>query len=166
MLIKVCKLYDYTVLPTRKFPTDAGLDLYNYSPEKYSVVHPFTFKALQTGITIEIPKGYVGQIWPKSGSDYLVGAGIIDSSYQGEILVKIYNGWDTELILQHGTAIAQLVLVPVITPAVVEVNRDKIHQIKTARGSTGGIVKGYSQLSYWDIDDLDWKEDYNEELVK
>jgi dUTP pyrophosphatase len=123
-------------LPTRKHPEDAGLDVYAYGN---TTVWPFSSKVLRTGITIEIPRGYVLQAWPKGKSEHLVGAGIIDAGYQGEILVKIFNPTWKPVRLGHGDALAQLVLIPVETPAPVEVGSNDIHKEQSARGATGGI---------------------------
>ena len=135
--IKVSKLTNKARIPTRKFPNDAGMDLYASTG---AVIYPFSFKIVNTGVTIEVPKGYVAQIWPKSRSNFLIGGGIIDENYQGEVLVKIANLEKCVLNIAEGDAIGQIVLVPVITPEITEVSKDDIHQSKTSRGSAGGIV--------------------------
>jgi len=142
MKIKVSKLHWDAILPTRKHPTDAGLDLYAYTTDTqgFSFISlPYLeFIIIHTGIRIEIPKGYVGQIWPKSRSNFLIGAGIIDEGYQGEILVKLLNV--DQQYIQQGDPIAQLVLVPVVTPEVQEVLNAELFTEASDRGETGGIL--------------------------
>lgn len=131
-----CKrLVEDAKLPTRKFKDDAGIDVYAL---ENNIIPPNKFKVIRTGVTFEIPYGNVMFVWPKSKANFLIGAGVIDSSYQGEILVKIFNGDDSDLIINKHDPIAQLVLVPVFTPEIEEVS--EIHVNKTERGATGGIV--------------------------
>jgi len=123
-------------LPTRNHPQDAGMDVYCYGEAR---IEALSSRVLHTGITIEIPEGYVLQVWPKGKSEHLIGAGIIDAGYQGEILIKVFNPTQNLLSFSHGEAIAQLVLVPVETPIPVEVSFETIHKERSARGATGGI---------------------------
>jgi len=141
--IRVAKLYDNAILPNRKNPTDAGMDLYAWFDDyhRMAIIPPHIFTVIHTGITIEIPKGYVGLIWPKGRNNHLIGGGVVDQDYQGEILVKIANIYDTNLTIAHGDAIAQLIIVPVFTPEIVETPLDEIHKVETFRGGSGGIVE-------------------------
>ena len=84
--IKAARLQENAVLPTRKHPDDAGIDFYA-AEEK--VIPPHAMDVVGTGITVEIPQGYVGLMMPKSRNDHLLGAGVIDAGYQGEIRIKI-----------------------------------------------------------------------------
>ena len=135
--IKVAKLREDAILPTRKHPDDAGIDFYSVE----SVwIQPNNFKIVKTGITVEIPKGYVGLMKPKSRSNFLLGAGVIDAGYQGEIQIKVANVGLGTLTIAYGEAIAQMLIVPVETPAVEEVPLSGIHQEASERGATGGIL--------------------------
>ena len=136
MQIKVHKLEDDAKLPFRKNPEDAGLDFFSLF---HMILLPGESAICKTGITVEIPAGYCAQMWPKSKNDHLVGAGIIDAGYQGEVLVKIFNPTSKTLVIKPGDGIAQMVLVSIITPEVLEVSSEEIHQKKSARGKTGGI---------------------------
>lgn len=78
--IRAAKLQPNVILPTRKHPDDAGIDFYA-SEEK--TISPHAFDVVGTGITIEIPQGYVGLMMPKSRNNHLLGAGVIDAGYQG-----------------------------------------------------------------------------------
>lgn len=151
--LRASKLNERATLPTRKHPTDAGIDLYACIPETkeyndadgefvtaMAYIPPFSTGIIPTGITLEIPEGYAGLIWPKSRNRHLIGGGVVDAGYQGEILVKIFNPSKFGLDIQHGQAIGQLLLQKVETPAVVEVPLEEMHATATERGGTGGIV--------------------------
>lgn len=135
--MKIARLRPDAVVPTRKHAADAGLDVYAVETV---VVPPHQFAIVPTGITIEIPPGTVGLLKPKGRSNHLLGAGVVDAGYQGEILVKVANPTAKPIVFNHGDAVGQLVLLPVLTPALEEVNRDEIHQHKSTRGGSGGIV--------------------------
>jgi len=135
--IFVARLRNDAKLPTRKHPEDAGLDVYAVEPV---IIQAHQFAIVPTGITIEIPAGYVGILKPKGRSNHLLGAGVVDAGYQGEILVKVANLTNDPLLIASGDAVGQMVILPVFTPAVVEVTLDEIHTEKTTRAGTGGIV--------------------------
>jgi dUTP pyrophosphatase len=125
--------------PTRKHPTDAGVDVYSNEPGSVRV-EPHSCSIFKTGITFEIPEGLMLQAWPKSKNNHLVGAGIIDPFYQGEVLIKVVNYSDDPLLINEGDAVAQLVLVPVLCLPLQELSSDEIHPQRSARAGTGGIM--------------------------
>ena len=135
--IRVARLRPDAILPDRKHPQDAGLDL--YAVETTSVP-PHSFAIVPTGVTIEIPAGLVGLIKPKGRSNHLMGAGVVDAGYQGEILVKVSNPSNDPLSFSPGDAIGQMILLPVLTPQVEETPLAEIHVERSARGGSGGIV--------------------------
>lgn len=135
--LRVARLRPEALLPTRKHPADAGLDIYAVDSAQ---IAPHSMAILHTGITLEIPPGTVGLLKPKGGNDHLVGAGVIDAGYQGEILVKVVNPYDSSLDIRPGMAIAQLLLIAVETPPVAEVDAVEIHTQVSSRGASGGIV--------------------------
>jgi dUTP pyrophosphatase len=124
--------------PARKHSTDAGVDV--YALEGY-FIDPHCCAKVHTGITFEIGPGWMLLAKPKSGSDFLVGAGVIDPGYQGEIIIKVVNYSDDAIIIRQGDAVAQLVQVPILTDALEEVPFDEINQEATPRGADGGIVR-------------------------
>jgi dUTP pyrophosphatase len=124
--------------PTRKHSTDAGIDLYC---NESKIIPVQEFAIIRTGIRIDVPKGYMLQIWPKSKADFLIGAGIVDQDYKGEILVKVFNGTKYPLGFGIGTPVAQAVLVPTIYPELIEVTEEEFEQEKTERGISGGICE-------------------------
>ena len=137
-IIRISKLHETTFLPTRKHETDAGMDL--YSDADY-IIEAHKAKVISTGVLIDIPTGVVGLIWPKSRSNYLIGGGVIDAGYQGEILVKIINPLERAIVVAKGQAIAQILFQEILIPkSIVIVDKDNLFEEKSVRGATGGII--------------------------
>lgn len=110
--IKIKKTDPVAKTPTRANPTDAGADL--YSIECCSVL-PMQRKMVATGIQLEIPEGYYGRIAPRSGLAAKQGidvlAGVVDSSYRGEIKVILFNTDNQKVFkVNVGDRIAQLII--------------------------------------------------------
>jgi dUTP pyrophosphatase len=83
---------------------------------------PGTSQWIATGLSFEIPAGYAGMIYARSGLSCKKGlapankVGVVDSDYRGEVTVVLYNHGNEEQIIHHGDRIAQLVITPVFTP--------------------------------------------------
>ena len=110
------KLDKDAIMPTRAHKTDAGLDL--YSPIN-TTLYPDDSVCIDTGVHVEIPEGYVGDIKSKSGlmvNDDIVTDGTIDCGYTGSIRVKLFNHGFVEKRIVKGQKIAQLVIKSIITP--------------------------------------------------
>ena len=111
-MIKVELLDNRAKVPTRATPFAAGLDLYSLEA---GVVPPNQTYRIATGVAIEIPTGYVGLIWPRSGMASRFGmdilGGVIDSDYRGEIIVMVKTL--KECHFTYGDRIAQLIIQPV-----------------------------------------------------
>ena len=109
--MKVKKLHSLAKIPTRAHSGDAGLDLYSITKE---IISPGETKLIPTGIALEIPFGYVGLIWFRSGlsSKYSlkVAGGVIDASYRGEIVVILINLGKGAIAIEQGQKIAQLLI--------------------------------------------------------
>lgn len=148
--MKVAKLRTSATIPTRKNSTDAGLDLYlDLKPvpnrlRSVAAIKPNEVIIAETGITVEIPTGHFGWITNKSSSDYLVGGGIVDEGYQGELLVKIFNPTDKKINLKHGQKIAQLLILPCKILGIEEIELSEIHREQSDRGVSGGIGRQFS----------------------
>ena len=137
--MKFARLDPAAKAPVRKNPSDAGADVYAFDEV---MISPCCVGIVRTGLTMDIPEGYCLQAWPKSGSDFLLGAGIIDAGYQGEIKIKIVNYQSVPLAIAQGQAVAQLVLVKigeVAAGALEETSLSEIHPERSARGVDGGI---------------------------
>lgn len=110
------KLDKGAIMPTRAHKTDAGLDL--YSPVNVCL-YPDDSVCIDTGVHIEIPEGYVGDIKSKSGlmvNEGIVTDGTVDCGYTGSIRVKLFNHGFVETRIVKGQKIAQLVIKKIITP--------------------------------------------------
>ena len=138
-VIRTCQT---ACLPVIKTSGSAGYDLCACESGK---ILPKKRKLVSTGLTIKIPTGYCGQIWSRSGLSVKygieTGAGIIDSDYNGIIHFVLHNHSDTVFKYTSGMRIAQLLIIPVATPPVVEYNIETFKPIIGTRqggfGSTG-----------------------------
>ena len=136
MPLKFSKINIVAKTPTRKHPTDAGVDVYALTD---NFLWPFSYKNIHTGVTFEIPAGTMLEVRPKGRNNHLIGAGVIDAGYQGEIVIKVVNYTWKPMRIKQGDAIAHLVQVPVICDAVEEVDSTQVHAERSARAGTGGI---------------------------
>ncbi|KKP88190.1 MAG: deoxyuridine 5''-triphosphate nucleotidohydrolase [Berkelbacteria bacterium GW2011_GWA2_35_9] len=139
MKIKIVKINKNAKIPNYAHDGDAGMDLFSCVDEK---ILPKERKAIATGISLEIPKGYVGLIWDKSGLAVKSGiktmAGVIDSGYRGEIQIVIYNTSQEQFIFEKGDKVAQMLIQKVENPELVEVkNISQTNRGADGFGSTG-----------------------------
>lgn len=117
MKVSVKKLNDRAVVPTYGSPFSAGGDLYS-AEESEVVIEPGKTAMIGTGLAMEIPEGYVGLIYARSGLATKRGlapankVGVIDSDYRGEIKVALYNQSDAPQAVAAGERIAQIVIAP------------------------------------------------------
>lgn len=117
MKVSVKKLNDRAVVPTYGSPFSAGGDLYS-AEESEVVIEPGKTAMIGTGLAMEIPEGYVGLIYARSGLATKRGlapankVGVIDSDYRGEIKVALYNQSDAPQSVAAGERIAQIVIAP------------------------------------------------------
>lgn len=153
--MKVFKLDEDAYLPTINYLGDAGIDFY--------ALHDYVIKrnykaVIRTGIGILIPDGYVGILKPKGRDDYMIGSGVIESNYIGEILFKILNHYPVEWIIRKGDAIGQMIILKNLTPTGIE-EIEKETVADTNRGESGGIteqivspeyVAEYKEITKWD----------------
>jgi dUTP pyrophosphatase len=111
MKLKVKKLHKDAKLPTHGHPGDAGIDFYAVEDV---VFLPNKQKRVHTGVAVEIPEGYVGLIWDKSGVSFNMGlkimGGVIDSSFRGELVMSLLNTKDEKIVLEKGHKIAQMLI--------------------------------------------------------
>lgn len=109
--VLVKKLEESATTPTKAHEHDAGWDLYASKP---TTIVPNSRKTVSTGISLQIPEGHVGLIWPRSGLAVKNGidvfAGVIDSGYRGEIKVCLYNSSDWKVDLNSGERVAQIII--------------------------------------------------------
>ncbi len=137
MSLRVLRLHPYAKLPVRAHAGDAGYDLHALEPV---ALEPGERAMVRTGLAIELAPGHAGWVVPRSGLAYshglaLVNApGLIDASYRGEVRVLLLNtDRATRATLEAGDRIAQLVVMAVAAPDVLEVTELSA----SARGAGG-----------------------------
>lgn len=131
-------LDENAIMPSRAHGWDAGYDL--FSREDATVWQNCGGK-FDTGVHIEIPEGYVGFIKSKSGLNARSGLqaeGVIDAGYTGSINVLLRNHGPRAVEIKKGQKIAQLVILPIITPELEVVDRlEETERGEGGFGSTG-----------------------------
>ena len=136
--LSVCRLSASAVLPKRAHPEDAGLDLTSLED---ATLGGGEGRCMRTGIAMAIPTGFVGLIADRSslakrGLKTL--GGVIDAGYRGELQIVVWNLSDSTIELKTGERIAQLLIIPMIAPQVVEVEGlDETLRGHGGFGSTG-----------------------------
>ena len=126
-------------LPNYETVNSAGMDLRAYLPDGQIVIKPMQRVLVPTGLFMEIPVGYEGQVRPrsglaiKSGITVLNSPGTIDADYRGEIKVILINLSDTDFVINSGDRIAQLIIAKCEQMEVVEVESLS----ETERGAGG-----------------------------
>ena len=138
--IRVKKLKANAILPTYGSAEAAGADLYACL-ENSIEIQPGETVFVPTGLAMEIPKGYAGLIYARSGLACKRGlapankVGVIDSDYRGEFIVVLHNHGTTSQEVAHGERIAQLIITPVLTPSFTEA--DDLSDTTRATGGFG-----------------------------
>ena len=116
MKIRIKKLNENATLPTYGSEFAAGADLYNLDTPV--TVNPHETVLVHTGLSVEIPEGYCGLIFARSGLASKRGlapankVGVIDSDYRGEVMVALHNHSDSIATVEPGERVAQLAIVP------------------------------------------------------
>jgi dUTP pyrophosphatase len=115
MHVKVKKLTETSKLPTRGSVFSAGFDLYADNNVDITI-HPHETRKIGTGLALEIPDGYYGAIFARSGLATKEGlrpancVGICDSDYRGEYIVAIHNDSNEDRVIKPKERIAQLII--------------------------------------------------------
>ena len=137
-MISVKKLRENARLPQYGSAEAAGADLYACL-EQDMVIEPGQTAWIPTGLAMELPVGYAGLVYARSGLATRQGlapankVGVIDSDYRGEVTVVLFNHSGSVQTVKNGDRIAQLVVTPVFTPGFQEVETLG----ETRRGSGG-----------------------------
>ena len=138
MKLAVKKLHPNAILPTYGSAEAAGADLYACLDAPVTIA-PGETAFIPTGLAMELPKGYAGLAYARSGlacKKDLAPAnkvGVIDSDYRGEFMIALHNHGREVRVVEHGERIAQLVITPVFTPGFTEV----LELSDTQRGAGG-----------------------------
>ena len=126
-------------MPAYETVNSAGMDLRAYLPDGELVIKPMQRALVPTGLFMEIPVGYEGQVRPrsglaiKSGITVLNSPGTIDADYRGEVKVILINLSENDFVIKSGDRIAQLVIAKCEQMEVIEVETLS----ETERGAGG-----------------------------
>jgi dUTP pyrophosphatase len=143
MNVKIKKLSPNATIPTKAHLSDAGWDLYS---SEDICIGPGERALVSTNISMSIPNGFVGLIWPRSGLSVKKGidvlAGVIDATYRGEVKVCLLNtgkSWEDDVfIINAGDRIAQILFQEVPHFNLVEVqDLDSTDRAENGFGSSG-----------------------------
>lgn len=139
MKVKFKLLTPTAVPPQRMTEHSAGWDLSADLAES-EIIEPGDRCAIPTGLAVEIPRGYEGQVRPRSGLALHHGLGIlnspgtIDADYRGEVKVILFNASGEPVVIHGGMRVAQLVICPVC-----EVEFEMSGQLGSSQRSEGGF---------------------------
>lgn len=140
MKINIKKLYENTIIPTRGSDEAAGYDLYAHLEESKIELNPGETKMVGTGIAVEIPRGYFGAIFARSGIAAKRNlrpancVGVIDSDYRGEVKVPLYNDSNSNQVLEKDERVAQLVIMPYLS-----VTFNEVEELSESNRDQGGF---------------------------
>lgn len=143
MQVKIKKLRENAILPTRGSLQAAGYDLHACLDSDL-VIAPGAVAKVPLGVAVAIPDGYFGGVFARSGLSTKQGlrpancVGVIDSDYRGECMVPLYNDSSEPRTLCHGDRIAQLVILPYLSVEFEETDTlDETTRGEGGFGSTG-----------------------------
>ncbi|HET8581568.1 MAG TPA: dUTP diphosphatase [Candidatus Paceibacterota bacterium] len=139
MELSVKKLVPDAKLPHYAHADDAGMDI--HACEDVTIA-PGARATIRTGIAVAIPDGHVGLYWDKSGlannHGLTIIAGCIDAGYRGELMVTVLNTGSEAYAFAKGEKVTQLLIVPVMHPAIIEAESLPASERGEGRfGSTG-----------------------------
>lgn len=139
MQIKITRLSKTAKLPTRGSALAAGYDLYA-DVTKDTVIEPHQTVMIPSGVAMEIPEGYFGAIFARSGlaaKESLRPAncvGVVDSDYRGMWKIALHNDGDTERVITPGERIAQMVVIPFLP-----VEFEEVSELSDTERGAGGF---------------------------
>ena len=142
--IRVKRLKEKAIMPTYGSAEAAGADLYACLTEPMTI-QPGESVFIPTGLAMELPVGFAGLIYARSGLACKRGlapankVGVVDSDYRGEFMIVLHNHGETAQTIEHGERIAQLVITPVFTPGFTEV--DELSDTERSGGGFGSTGK-------------------------
>ncbi len=136
--VKIKKLSEKAIMPTKGSVDAAGADLYALCEENI-VIEPGETVMIGTGLAMELPRDTVGLIYARSGIASKRGlapankVGVVDNDYRGEIKVALHNHSTKTQVIENGERIAQLVVMPYYSAIFTEI--DELSE--TCRGDGG-----------------------------
>ena len=142
--MRIKRLSEKAIVPTKGSEEAAGYDLYAVLDEDKVIICPHKTVMIDTGWIMKIPKGHFGAIFARSGIAVKQGlrpancVGVIDSDYRGPVKVALHNDTEEDQIVTQGERIAQLVIMPYNSIEFTEVeNLDETTRGTGGFGSTG-----------------------------
>ena len=157
MIIEYFRVRGSAVPPQRANPSDAGLDLF-FNPEPKGTLpfvdeardsvslEPGESKLFSTGYRFGVPHGYMLEIKNRSSVAYkrslVVGACVVDSGYDGEVFVNLHNVGKKVQLVDPGTKIAQVVLIPVVHFRPIEIDTDNLYDFPMTISNRGDGALG------------------------
>ena len=142
--VKIKKINNKAITPTRSSTQAAGYDIYACLDKDQIEIEPQRSIKVNTGFALEIPDGYFGGIFARSGLATKENlrpsncVGVVDSDYRGEILVSIFNDSTEKRIISNNQRIAQLVIMPYLEVSFNEIdNLSNTIRNNKGFGSTG-----------------------------
>ena len=142
--IRVKRLKENAIMPTYGSAEAAGADLYACLTEPMTI-QPGESVFIPTGLAMELPVGFAGLIYARSGIANKRGlapsnkVGVIDSDYRGEIMVSLFNHSPIDQTIDDGERIAQLVITPFLKVEYTET--DALSQTERGEGGFGSTGK-------------------------
>lgn len=140
MELKVKKIRDNAIIPTRGSKEAAGIDLYACIESPVTIL-PGRVGKISSGIACDFPEGYFGLVVPRSSVGVkrelgLVNTlGVIDHDYNGEIIMFFKNYGDQYQTIQPGERLAQMILLPYVIYDIVET--DSLEETERGEGGFG-----------------------------
>ncbi|MBR5662597.1 MAG: dUTP diphosphatase [Bacilli bacterium] len=141
MEINIKKLNENAIIPTRGTEDSAGYDLYACLEEENISINPGESVMIKFGISVEIPKGYFGAIFARSGMAAKRNlrpancTAVIDSDYRGELMLPLYNDSKVVQVIENKDRVAQMVIMPYLNVTFNEV--DKLSETDRDQGGFG-----------------------------
>ena len=139
MDVRIKKLNDLAKIPTRGSKFSAGYDL--YAATNYDIqIPPHSTVKIGTGLAMDLPYGYFGAIFARSGIASKQGlrpancVGVIDSDYRGPVKVALHNDSNEVQIVVQGERIAQLVLMGYLAT-----DFEEVESLEETERGTGGF---------------------------
>ncbi len=137
--VEIKKINNDAKIPTYAHSGDAGMDV--YSAERV-VVKIGERAKVPTGIAMEIPGGFVGLVWDKSGISMNFGiktlGGVVDAGYRGEVVIGVVNLSKEDYVIEKGDKIAQMLIQKIESPKIIEVEElSNTDRGENGFGSTG-----------------------------
>lgn len=140
MKVKVKKMHPEAKLPSYAHEGDAGMDLFALEE---TVAKPGEITRIRSGVAMEIPEGFVGLCWDKSGLSVNHGikvlAGVLDAGYRGEVVMGVFNLSKEVYTFEKGHKVMQMLIQPVENPEILEV--EELSHSSRGEGGFGSTGK-------------------------